>query len=493
MAKIGFHYLGCRLNEAENESLARALIEAGHEVVEMDASPDGIVLNTCGVTAEAMRKSRNLMRRFASQNLRVLFLMGCAIDLMRTGEHPVEDEELVSASTHENACPSENLKVVRIYREDRPNAAKIILSTLNAFESQDSKRGCAIGGAADAVRGVEETPAADGDRVMDHRGLMTENSDDFRFNAENAKISNSDLSKYKLRMRCFIKIEDGCNNQCTYCSVRLARGRERSLSSSSILTEIQKCYALGEREFVLTGVQLGAWKEGERRLPDLIRDILEQTSVSRLRLSSIEPWHLRPELYELWHDKRLCPHFHSPVQSGSDAVLTAMRRRTPLDVYEEKIADIRRQIPQVRISTDLIVGFPGETESMWRETMDFIERIEFDDIHLFRFSPRPGTLAATMANPVPADIKRARWNEAHTLMERIRAQKLEAFKGSLVRVLWESCEESVVEGKRRWSGYSENYLRLYRFFDADKAMRGTITAEIFGDEDILSNLVHSEN
>lgn len=432
MVRIAFHYLGCRLNEAENEAIARSMTDKGHEIVAIADNPDVIVLNTCGVTADAMRKSRNLMRRFAVAGARLLVLMGCAVDLMQAGENSVSDDDL-----RQGAKRDDDLRIVRIYRDDRPKAADII------------------------ARAIDET--------------------------WNASVAQAPTA-YKPRIRCFIKIEDGCNNACTYCSVRLARGRERSVAGADIVEEIRRCLALGEREIVLTGVQLGAWKEGDRRLPDLIGDILSKTDVERLRLSSIEPWHLRPELYELWSDKRLCPHFHTPVQSGSDAVLSMMRRRTHLAEFESKINDLRRKIPNVRVSTDLIVGFPGETDAMWRETLDFIERIGFDDIHLFRFSARPGTIAATLPNPVAPEVKRERWNEAHDRMMQIKRDKMQASIGALCRVLWETRGHEIVDGKRRWSGYAENYLRLYRYFDADRSMRGTMTCEIFGENDVATNI-----
>lgn len=432
MVRIAFHYLGCRLNEAENEAIARSMTDKGHEIVAIADNPDVIVLNTCGVTADAMRKSRNLMRRFAAAGARLLVLMGCAVDLMQAGENSVSDDDL-----RQGAKRDDDLRIVRIYRDDRPKAADII------------------------ARAIDET--------------------------WNASVAQAPTA-YKPRIRCFIKIEDGCNNACTYCSVRLARGRERSVAGANIVEEIRRCLALGEREIVLTGVQLGAWKEGDRRLSDLIGDILSKTDVERLRLSSIEPWHLRPELYELWSDKRLCPHFHTPVQSGSDAVLSMMRRRTHLAEFESKINDLRRKIPNVRVSTDLIVGFPGETDAMWRETLDFIERIGFDDIHLFRFSARPGTIAATLPNPVAPEVKRERWNEAHDRMMQIKCDKMQASIGALCRVLWETRGHEIVDGKRRWSGYAENYLRLYRYFDADRSMRGTVTCEIFGENDVATNI-----
>lgn len=432
MLKIAFHYLGCRLNEAENEQIARALVASGHEMCALEDNPDVILLNTCGVTADAMRKSRNLARRMAALHPRLLILMGCAIDLMASGENPLTDDELQKVA--ENP-----LKIVRILRQDKPNAAQIVLQAVaECQKAAETQAPC-------------EPPV------------------------------------YRLRMRSFIKIQDGCNNKCSYCAVRLARGPEHSEPAQKVIDEINRCLALGEREIVLTGVQLGAYRQDTYVLKDLITDILAKTPVERLRLSSIEPWHIRPELWALWKDKRLCPHFHIPVQSGSDDVLTAMKRRTPIDGYLQKLDAIRADIPNVRISTDLIVGFPGETEDMWQETIAFIKRAEFDDVHLFRFSARPNTLAASLPDPVPPDIKRKRWNEAETLIEAIKTQRLAHTVGTPLHVLWEQALDT--EGDlTRWQGYSENYLRIIRKFPKDINMRGVVTEEIFRNDDIALNV-----
>ena len=421
LMKIAYHFLGCRLNEAENEQIAREMAAHGHEMVALEDAPDVIILNTCGVTCDAMRKSRNLARRMAALHPKLLVLMGCAIDLMASGEHPVEDDELIED------C-EKDITIVRILRDDRKNASSIVLKNIEKIEAQQP----------------------------------------------------NEKAAYQLRMRSFIKIQDGCNNQCSYCAVRLARGRERSENANDIIDEIQKCLDLGEKEIVLTGVQLGAWHEADHRLSWLIEQILERTSVQRLRLSSIEPWHVRPELWELWKDKRLCPHFHIPVQSGSNDVLAAMRRRTPIEGYLEKLAAIRECIPGVRISTDLIVGFPGETDEMWHETLEFIERAQFDDAHLFRFSPRPNTIAASLPHPVPADIKRQRWNEAQERIQTIQRRRLENAVGTLCHVLWETPVKTL-GNQVCWQGYSEHYLKLMRWFD--KPMRGVITEEVFGQGD----------
>lgn len=429
MIHAAFHYLGCRLNEAENEQIARAFIDAGFHISSLDDEPDIIVLNTCGVTSEAMRKSRNLARRMAALRPSILVLMGCAVDLMAQGESPLSDDELLACA------PNQRMTIVRILRDDRPRAAQIIMEKARqifplAYDSPQEA-----------------------------------------------------LRSYRLRMRCFIKIQDGCNNRCAYCSVRLARGPERSLFSADIINEINRCHALGEKEFVLTGVQLGAYRENEKKLDGLVTDILEQTPISRLRLGSIEPWHMRPELWKLWKNQRLCPHFHIPVQSGCNAVLTAMKRRTALEPYLEKLDQIRSDIPNVRISTDIIVGFPGETDDMWQETLRFLERAQFDDVHLFRFSARPGTLAASYPNPVPPEVKRERMKTAQAHIQAIKKNLLSQNVGKMHQVLWETSAEKSENGKIQWFGYSENYLKFCRSFPENEDMRGALTSEIFTSAD----------
>lgn len=433
MITLALHALGCRLNEAELEQTARVLERAGHVVVRLEDNPDMILLNTCSVTTEAMRKSRQIARKLCSHAPKCIVVMGCALDLMPEGENFFEFDE-------KDDLPTPDILMIRV--KDKPRAGDIIVQYIN-----------------------------------EHPEL-------FDTTHPNAKT-------YTSHTRAFIKIEDGCNNQCTYCSVRLARGRERSESTEQILRDIKIYEARGCHEIILTGVQLGAWKENDRRLPELVRAILSQTSIERIRLSSIEPWHIRENLWRLWcTEPRLCPHFHIPVQSGSDAVLTAMRRRTPIPAYLSLLHDLRSNIPDVRISTDLIVGFPGESEENWQETIDFIKAARFDDVHLFRFSARPGTLAYDMPDPVAPDIKKARWNEAEALINKIASEQLKQFDGRTYPVLWESSHAKSHDAPTSAGGYSPNYLRFNKLFDNPASMRGKITNEVYAvpKDDDASNL-----
>lgn len=422
MTTIALHALGCRLNEAELEQTARVLEKSGHTIVRLEDHPEVILINTCSVTTEAMRKSRQIARKLCANAPKCLVVMGCALDLMPEGESFFELDSVNDDLT------SPEVLLIRGY--DKPRAGEIIAKY-----------------------------------IEDHK---------------NAFEPTPNIKEYISHTRAFIKIEDGCNNRCSYCSVRLARGHERSESTASILQEIKAYSRRGVKEIILTGVQVGAWKEDERRLPDLIQTILKETEIPRIRLSSIEPWHIRESLWSLWcNEPRLCPHFHIPVQSGSDAVLTAMRRRTPIPAYLSLLRDLRTHIPDVRLSTDLIVGFPGETEEHWQETLQFIDEAQFDDAHLFRFSARPGTEAHDMPNQIPPEIKKQRWNEADERIQKHATERLNAFVGKTYPVLWESSHTRNSDHPNTIGGYSPNYLRFERAFTDPAAMRGQITLETY--------------
>jgi threonylcarbamoyladenosine tRNA methylthiotransferase MtaB len=258
--------------------------------------------------------------------------------------------------------------------------------------------------------------------------------------------------------RAFVKIQDGCNNRCAYCIVSLARGRERSRPRQEILAEIEALVAAGCKEVVLTGVHIGGYgRDLGTGLGQLVEDVLTQTTVPRLRLSSIEPWDLEPSFLRFWENPRLCRHLHLPLQSGCDATLQRMGRRYTTYGYADLVAAARRFIPDLAITTDIIVGFPGETVEEFATSLSFVEEMEFARTHVFKYSARPGTAAAEMTAQVPYAEKERRSDAMLELAQESSQHFHRQFVGRKMEVLWEMpCQDD----KQAWSGLTDNYIRV---------------------------------
>jgi len=242
-----------------------------------------------------------------------------------------------------------------------------------------------------------------------------------------------------LHTRAFIKIQDGCNNACTYCIVRVARGRQRSRPMRAILDEILARQSEGYQEIVLSGVHIGAYgRERDETLANLVREILQHTRFSRLRLSSIEPWDLAPDLLRLWENQRLCRHLHLPLQSGCDATLKRMNRRYSTAQFSELVRNARAAIPDLAVTTDVIVGFPGEDKQEFAASADFVASMDFARIHVFPFSARPGTEAAAMPQQVDPPIKKLRGKRMGGIARQSSDTVRRRFLGRMIDVLWES-------------------------------------------------------
>jgi len=258
-----------------------------------------------------------------------------------------------------------------------------------------------------------------------------------------------------LRTRALVKIQDGCNNACAYCVVRVARGWERSRSLQDVLNEVLARQAEGYQEIVLTGVNIGAYGRGRgETLARLVSAILEVSQLPRLRLSSIEPWDLSPDLLRLWESPRLCPHLHLPLQSGCDATLRRMNRRCSTAKYRDLVSHAREGIPDLAVTTDVIVGFPGETDDEFAVSAQFVAEMDFARIHVFPFSPRPGTSAALMLQQVPAPIKKGRAKRMRTMAAASGRAFRARFIGRTTDVLWETREGDT------WSGLTGSYIRV---------------------------------
>lgn len=262
-----------------------------------------------------------------------------------------------------------------------------------------------------------------------------------------------------LRTRAFVKIQEGCNDICAFCIVPRTRGRERSRPLALVVEEIRRRAAEGAQEVVLTGTQLGAYgRDSGASLPELIAAVLAGTDVPRIRVSSLQPQDLTPALLSLWQDRRLCRHFHLALQSGSDAVLGRMRRRYDTGAFARALASIRAAVPDVAVTTDVIVGFPGETDAEFEETLAFCRGAEFAAIHVFPYSRRSGTVAARMPQQVAALVKRERTRRLLALAAESARRYREQFIGRVETVLWERCRGG--GNLPMWEGLTDTYLRV---------------------------------
>ncbi len=404
MIKVYLESLGCKLNQSEVEALARRFEGAGCQVVGGGEKADLCVINTCAVTHSAARKSRQAIRRLRRAN------------------------------------PSAHLVVTGCY-------AEVARSEVKAIEGVDR-----VIGNEDKERLVELTVGMEDQRSEPDYSQMS--------------ISYPSLPIPSNRTRAFVKIQDGCDNRCTYCLVRLARGRQRSRPQEDILAEIEARVEAGYKEVVLTGVHVGAYgrdggNETGESLWSLVGAILSRTAVPRLRLSSIEPWDLDPAFLPLWENARLCRHLHLPLQSGCDATLRRMARRYTTTEFAALVIAARRTIPDLALTTDIIVGFPGETDEEFEESLRFVDKMGFARIHVFRYSARPGTPAAAMPHQLPPDVMRDRSQAMLDLARRSAEGFRRGFLGRRMEVLWEERRKAV------WSGLTDNYIRVETRSEAD--------------------------
>ena len=387
---------GCKLNQADSDRLAWQFVEAGCRVVSTLDRADIYVVNSCTVTHVADRKARHALRAARRRN---------------------PDTTIVATGCYAQRSP-----------EDLRNLLEVDLVFGNTDKASLVRQ-------VMEWRGDTQVPCAVG-------------------------ADDEPLSPTIARTRAMVKIQEGCNQVCSYCIVPKVRGRERSIPGDEIVREINRHLTTGYKEVVLTGTQLGSYGFDlpAMDLTGLLEKILTETDVPRLRVSSLQPQDITEELLALWSGPRLCPHFHLPLQSGSDAVLKRMRRGYSARLYAESVEMIRRQIPGVSITADVIVGFPGETGEEFEETYGLAERIGFADMHVFPYSVRPGTSAAHLQDRVDEGVKS--WRSQEMLqMARMKAYEFRGgFLGNVRRVLWERAV--AINGSTMWSGLTDNYIRV---------------------------------
>lgn len=393
--KIYLDMIGCRLNQSELEIIARQFSAAGHTLVGDPSEADLAVVNTCTVTAAAAADSRKMIRRIARSGVKRIISTGCWSDL--------EPEAALSL----------------------PGVAAVI-----------------------------DNLGKD-DLVAD---LLAIDPDEY----EREPLQRVPIPGSRQRTRAFIKAQDGCRHHCAFCITTVARGESRSEPLQKIIREVNAAVRSGIQEIVLTGVQLGSWgKDLSSRvgLADLVNALLENTAIPRLRLSSIEPWDITPALVELLSQDRVARHLHLPLQSGSAATLRRMARAINPEVYRELIGSIRSRIPEVAITTDILTGFPGESEEEFEEGLAFIKEMEFAGGHVFTFSPREGTPAADFPDQVPHYLRKTRSAEIRTVLDLSGEKYRKAFLKKKLSVLWEQFLEGET-GIGRLTGLTDNYLRI---------------------------------
>ena len=385
--------LGCRLNEAELSAWTRRLVQLGHKVTSILEDADVAVVNSCAVTMDAARSSRRLVRRLHRDNPRMrIVVTGCLATLDPDQLTPLPGVDLL------------------VHNADKDVLVDKILTSL--------------------VPNTMPVAALDAPPVP--------------------------LSMDR-RRRAFVKVQDGCRNRCSFCVVTLARGEERSRTVDEVVREVGALVAGGRREVVLTGVHLGGFGHDHGTdLKQLVSAVLKETEVERLRLGSLEPWDIPTGFFELWDNPRLLPHLHLPAQSGSASVLRRMRRRCGPEAFRALVDEARRHIAGLHLTTDLIVGFPGETDAEHRETQAFVDRIGFGDAHLFVWSPREGTRAATLPDRVPRGTAKARSADLHARTAQSKQAALQRAVGRQDRVLIESVRP--VDGVSLGRGYTRDYL-----------------------------------
>lgn len=402
--KVAFSTLGCRVNQYESEAMAEKFIREGYEVVDFSEIADVYVINTCTVTNMGDKKSRQIISKARRlNNNAIIAVVGC----------------------YSQIAPKEVSKI---------EGVDVVLGTRNK---------------GDVVYYVNK--ARDEQKIQVHvEGVL-----------KNKKFEDLNIEEYQDKTRAFLKIQDGCNRFCTYCAIPYARGSVCSKEPRKVIEEIKKLASHGFKEVILSGIHTASYGldlDGNITLIDLIEDIEKIDGIERVRIGSIEPAFFTNEVIEkIKGFKKLCPHFHLSLQSGCNTVLKRMNRRYTAEEYEHIVNVLRENIKDVSISTDVIVGFPGETEEEFNETYEFLKKIKLTKTHIFKYSPRKGTRAAEMKEQIDGKLKEERSKALIALNDINEQGFIEKYINKNVKVLL----EQEVKGKENiFEGYTENYIKV---------------------------------
>jgi len=409
------HTLGCKVNQYETEALKKMVLDKGYKIVEFKEKADLYVINTCAVTSLSASKSRQVIRKALKQNPKAkIVVVGCYAQAAPEEIEKIEGVDLI-LGTQEKVRLGE------------------FLAALDSPEWQ----------ARSLVGAIEQAK----------------------------EFSHLVTGDYQERTRAFIKIQEGCEQFCSYCLIPYMRGPIRSRNSEEVLEEIKRLVAEGFLEVVLIGIHLGVFgqenPEEKGNLATLLEKVIEIDGLKRVRLGSLEPTDIDEHLLQvISNSKKICPHFHIPLQSGDNQILTAMNRGYTTEFYANLIERIREKIPLAAISTDLMVGFPGETEEKFNNILKFITQVKFSRMHVFPYSQRPGTPAADFPNQIPKKIKEKRSEQVRALAEYMTKEYESQFLGKKESVLVEECKDGQAEG------LTPHYLKT--FFPGSSELEGKI-------------------
>lgn len=400
--KVAFYTLGCKLNFSETSTISRLFEDAGFAKVDFEETPDVLVINTCSVTENADKKCKQLVRRALKINPEVyVAIIGCYAQLK-----PEEIAEIPGVS--------------------------LVLGANEKFNIVEHLE--------------EKTKLADNEKAM--------------VSFENIKQTTSFVPAFSIgdRTRSFLKIQDGCDYFCTFCTIPLARGKSRNASIAETVVEAEKIAKTEVKEIVLTGVNIGDFGQGnDENFYQLVKELDKVEGVDRYRISSIEPNLLSNEIidYTLNSSERFVPHFHIPLQSGSNRVLKTMRRKYLRELYADRVNHIKSLRPDCSIGVDVIVGFPGETDAEFLETVDFLKDLDVSYLHVFTYSERANTGAPKLGEPVPNAVRAQRSKQLHILSEKKKRAFYESQIGTARTVLFEAEENEGV-----LYGFTENYVKV---------------------------------
>ncbi|PCI66493.1 MAG: tRNA (N(6)-L-threonylcarbamoyladenosine(37)-C(2))-methylthiotransferase MtaB [Gammaproteobacteria bacterium] len=395
--KVYLTSLGCRLNEAELQTWANDFSQFGISVVSEQADATLIVINTCAVTGEASRKSRQTIRRYHRNNPTAkIIITGCYASLEKEEAQDLLGVDLVVSNKDKNKLAEKARELLDF--SEMPFAAS--------------------------------EPGAS--------ALFTRNKE-----------------------RAFIKVQDGCRYRCSYCIVTIARGDEVSRSIEDIVEEINRLTKAGIKEIVITGVHVGGYgSDIDLSLYQLVSAILKKTTIPRIRFASVEPWDLPDNFFELFENKRLMPHMHLPIQSGSNKILKKMSRRCKSETFLALVQKVKKLIPRFNFTTDIIVGFPDESDADYSLSLDMIKQANFGHVHVFSYSKRAGTKAAQLPHQIESQIKKTRSKKMHIFAEEVKVKQLQNMLGVCCDVLFEGEGRETAKGYYRYCGYTPNYHKV---------------------------------